>query len=192
MKDVRAITLLAAVAALTLGAWSSPASATTLEVPGLTQSQAVSIEATLAAGTSLILKDRNGVTNDTCSGSTLAATTANPFTAGTLSGPVSTLQLQGCSHTTDTLSAGNLSIAWTSGTNGTVVSSGAEVTFKSTIFGVSAVCATGAGTVIGTLTGASSGTATIDFKAATLDCGALGASTWTGTYSVTSPSGFGV
>ena len=182
---------LAAIAAMALMAvvGASAASATTLEIGGVTQNQQVTIEATLATGTSAILKDKNGTTNDTCTGSTVeGATTAfDPP-----SGPISALTFTGCSHTTDVISKGNLSVAWTSGTNGTVSSNGAEVTVKSTVFGISAVCKTGVGTAIGTLTGVASGNATMHINATTLDCGALGTSSWTGTYTVTSPSGLGV
>jgi hypothetical protein len=66
-----------------------------------------------------------------------------------------------------------------------VKSSGAEVTVVSTFFGASATCKTGAGTTIGTLTGVSAGDATMDINA-TINCGILGNSAWTGTYTVTS------
>jgi hypothetical protein len=98
----------------------------------------------------------------------------------------------GCSHTTKVLKSGKLSIAWIAGTtNGTVSLTETEVTFQSTVFGISAVCKAGTGTDIGTLTGVKEGHATLHIDATkTLDCGAfLGKSSWTGTYTVTSPTG---
>jgi hypothetical protein len=178
---------LAAVAAMALMAvvGAGSASATTLTTTGVTQTGSVTIEATLEAGTSAILKDKNGTTNDTCTGSTVEGATTSPFTGGTISGHINTLDFTGCSHTTDVLANGSLSVTWTSGSNGTVSSKGAEVTVKSTVFGVSAVCKTGEGTTIGTLTGVNAGNATMHINATTLNCGALGTSSWTGTYTIT-------
>jgi hypothetical protein len=113
------------------------------------------------------------------------------LTAGTLSGKAASVAVTGCSHTTDTLKAGKLAVAWLSGTtNGTVISSEAEVTAKSTTFGVSIVCKTGAGTDIGTFTGVKEGEATMDISAS-VDCGLFSA-ILEGTGTVTSPAGLGV
>jgi hypothetical protein len=187
---------LAVIAAMGLMAFTGSASATTLEVGGSAQNQAVTIEATLASGTSAILKDKNGTTNDTCTSSTVKGTSekdeSGDFTGGSVGGAVGTLSFGGCSHTTHVLANGFLSIAWTSGTNGTVTSSAAEVTVVSTVFGASATCKTGGATDVGTLTGVKTGNATIDINATTLNCGILGTSSWTGTYTVTSPAGLGV
>jgi hypothetical protein len=181
---------LAAVAAMALMAvlGASAASATTLEIKGVTQNKSVTIRLSLASGTSAILKDKNGTTNDTCTGSEVEGATTEfdpPI------GPISKLTYTGCSHTTDVLANGTLSVTWTSGTNGMIISSGAKVTVKSTVFGIAATCETGAGTVIGTLTGVKEGNATMHINATTLNCGVLGTSSWTGTYIVTSPSGLG-
>lgn len=183
-----------AAAAMAWGALAvaGTASATVLSIGGVAQNKSITIEATLKSGTSAILKDKNGTTNDTCTGSTVKGATEGSFEGVTVGGKVSSLTFTGCSHTTTVIAPGSLSIAWTSGTNGTVSSSGAEVTVKSTVFGVSAICKTGTGTTIGTLTGVKEGSATMDISATTLDCGALGTSSWTGTYTVTSPSGLGV
>jgi hypothetical protein len=87
--------------------------------------------------------------------------------------------------------AGQISIEHIPGTtNGTVVWENAQITFP-TGFG-QANCKFGAGTDIGTLTGASSGHATLDIKAV-INCGFFLPSTvWEGTYVVTSPTGLGV
>jgi len=182
---------LAAVAAMALMASAGGASATTLEVGGAAQNNEVTIEATIAAGTSAILKDEFGTTTDTCTASTVKGTTEGSFTGATVGGKVGTLSFGSCSHTTHVIKPGSLAVAWTSGTNGTVTSKEAEVTVDSTVFGASAVCKTGAGTDVGTLTGVSSGNATMHISA-TVNCGFLGNAKWTGTYTVTSPSGLGV
>jgi len=150
------------------------------------------IESSLESGTSTLLKDTAGGVNDTCTGSTLSGT-MQTNSGGHANGPVSALTFTGCSHTTHVLATGTLTIKRIAGTtNGTVISNGARVTFKSTVFGLSCVAATGAGTTIGTLTGASSSTshATIDINSVIAHeptCG--GDSTWTGSYLVTSPLG---
>src|SRR5215212_2044298 len=194
MKHLKMLGLVA-IAAMALTAFAGgSASATTLSLAGTAQNNAVTIEASLAAGTSAILKDKNGTTNDTCNSSTVKGTTESPFTGPTVTGPIAKTDLTftGCTHTTHVLSGGKRTIAWASGTNGSVSSSSAEVTVKSTIFGVSAICKTAAGATLGTLTGVSTGHATMHINATTLDCGPLGTSSWTGTYTVTSPTGLGV
>jgi hypothetical protein len=194
---------LAAVAALALMAvvGASVASATTLEVGGEAKNSAVEIKASLAAGTSAILKDSNNTTTDTCTGSTVRGTTT-VFTGTEVKGPLAPitepevekrgLTFSNCTHTTTVLKPGSLSVANIAGTtNGTVSSQEAEVTVVSTVFGASAVCKTGTGTIIGTITGVKSGNATMDVNAK-INCGILGTATWTGTYTVTSPTGLGV
>jgi hypothetical protein len=183
---------LAAVAAMALMAFAAgSASATTLTTKGVAENAAVSITATIKSGTTATLQTTDKSTLvDTCTGSEVKGTTASPFTGATVGGSVSSLTWSGCSHTTDTIKPGSLSIAWTSGTNGTVTSKQAEVTVKSTTFGVSVTCKTNEGTNIGTLTGVKEGTATMDINA-TVDCGLFSA-LWSGTYSVTSPANLGV
>jgi hypothetical protein len=184
---------LVAIAAVSVIAFAGAdtASATVLEIGGATQGQSVTIETSLAAGTSAIIKDKNGTTNDTCTGSNVKFRTEGSFHGATVGGAVSSLTFTGCSHTTDVLALGSLSISWTAGTNGTLSSSGAEITVKSTIFGISDVCKTGAGTTIGTLTGVSSGHATMHINAR-VACSISGTSTWIGTYTITSSTGLGV
>ncbi|HET8955965.1 MAG TPA: hypothetical protein VFN18_09940 [Solirubrobacterales bacterium] len=187
---------LAAVAAMALMAiGAGSASATTLEVNGIPQSSAVTIEASLESGSSAILQD-GGSTVDTCTESEVKGTTTSSSGA-TVTGTVSVLSFGKCSHTTKVLSKGKLHVAWLSGTtNGTVTSSGAEVTVVSTVFGISAVCKTGEGTDIGSLTGATNGSsnktnlATMDINGK-ISCGIFSA-TWTGSYTVTSPAELGV
>jgi len=189
---------LAAVAAMALMAFAGSASATTFEIAGVAQNKSVAIEATLKAGTSAILKDEAKTTTDTCTSSEVKGATeineetGTKFTGGVVGGKVSSLTFTNCTHTTTVIAPGSLHINWTSGTNGTVKSFGAKVTVVSTFFGASAICDTGAGTNIGTFTGVAKSTehATIDINA-TINCGILGNSSWTGTYTVTSPTGLG-
>ena len=179
---------LAAVAAMAFMAFAASASATTLSVDGVTQNASVSLTSSLKSGTSAILKDEAGTTTDTCTTSSVSGSTASPFSSTWVGGPVSTLTFSNCTHTTTVIAKGKLYVDWTSKTDGTVKSEGAEITVVSTFFGASAVCKTGAGTNIGTLTGTSSGSATIDINGI-INCGILGNSTWTGTYTVTSVNG---
>jgi hypothetical protein len=188
---------LAAAAVTALLAFASSASATTLEIEGVTQNKETSIVASLAPGTTATLVDEGGTTTDTCNTSEVKGETESPFTAeGTkpIGGPVTSLTFGGCSHTTDVLKPGKLFVSWIEGTtNGTVVSKEAEVLVRSTVFGINATCKTGTGTTIGTLTGVKTGHATMDIDATNvLDCGILGKSSWIGTYTVTSPTGLGV
>jgi hypothetical protein len=103
---------------------------------------------------------------------------------------VSTLAFTGCSHNMTVIKLGKLHIAWTSGTDGTVSSSEAEVTLQSTIFGASCFMKTGAGTKLGTLTGAKSSSehATLDVNAV-IPMGLCGDGILTGTYTLTNPTG---
>ena len=185
---------LAAIAAMALMAFvgAGTASATTLATKGVPENASVSIEATIKAGTSAILKDKNGTTTDTCTGSIVKGSTEAPYTGEKVGGTVSSLTWSGCTHTTHTLKPGTLSITWTKGTEGSVTSAGAEVTVVSTVFGASAVCSTGAGNTIGTFKGVKEGHATMEISTTTLNCGILGTSSWTGTYTVTSPTNLGV
>jgi hypothetical protein len=176
---------------------SGSASATTLEVGGVPQSKAVEMTATLEAQSSLLMKDSAGTTTDTCTEAAIVGLSISPFSGAKVGTPVSILTLAKCSHTVKTLSKGSLSIEWLSGTtNGTVSSAGAEITIFSTAFGVSAVCKTGAGTDLGTLTGATTASnasahATLDLNAK-ISCGILGTATWTASFSYTSPTDLGV
>jgi hypothetical protein len=173
---------------------ASPASATTLEVKGVRQNSAVAINVSLAPGTSALIKDETGTTVDTCTETTNEGTTVSPFTVagkGPIGGPIKSMKIGGCTHTTDILNPGSISISWISGTNGTVTAAGSEITTLSTVFGLSSVCKTGSGTDIGTLTGKASGQATVDVSG-TLDCGIIGKVQWTSTYVITSPEGLGV
>lgn len=167
------------------------ASATTFEVGGVAKNSSVTIEASVAAGSSTIFKDTNNLTIETCTGWTIKAGSVSPFTGTSVTAAISSMTLTGCSHKATVIKPGTLHIAWTAGTKGTTWISGSEVTFESTIFGISCIAKTGEGTTIGTLTGVASGNATWDFNGV-IPMGACGDMNMTGTSTVTSPSGLGV
>jgi hypothetical protein len=70
------------------------------------------ISASLKAGTSALLVDTGGSTNDTCTSSEVSGTlTVEGGTATTHpSGDVNTLTFGGCTHTTDVLAKGELEV----------------------------------------------------------------------------------
>ncbi len=193
---------LAAVAAMALTAFlgAGSASATGLwkyTTPSAndTLSAPVAIVASLETGTSALLKDTLGGANDTCTSSEVKGTVES--TATNPKGKISSLTFGGCTHTTTPIENaggdfGELEVKSIAGTtNGTLIGRGSRVTVKSTIFGVSCIANTGAGTTLGEITGAKSSTghAIIHINAIiTLENG-CGDSTWTGTYKVTTPTG---
>jgi hypothetical protein len=142
------------------------------------------IDASLEAGTSAILKDQSSTTIDTCTSSTVKGKVESNGTPA--SGKVSSLTFGGCSHTTKVIAPGSLTISPT----GAVTSAEAEVTVVSTVFGASCIAKTGSGTSIGTLKDApsSTGHATLTINAS-LSMGICGTATWTGSYTVTTPTG---
>jgi hypothetical protein len=189
MKHFKRLGLTGAAMILAAAAWAGTASATELLI-GDTPLGLGTITASVKSGTSSLIVDKNATTKDTCTGSTIKMTIEKDTGTGGWdpSGKVSTLSFSGCTHTTHVIANGSFSVVWSSGTKGTVSMSGTEVTIKSTVFGASAVCKTGAGITIGTLTGVSSGSATLHVNATTLNCGLLGTSSWTGTFTITLPT----
>jgi hypothetical protein len=189
------ILAVAALAALALMAFASTASAadTALETNGVDQSSAaVTIEAT--ASSSITLESTSGVFANTCSGSTVKATTVSDgvapnFTGPRVSGPISVLSFTNCTHSPVVVnSKGSLSIERIgTTTNGTVFWSGTNWTYPVTIFGsvVSTTCTTN-NTDVGTLTGSSTSGGSKITLSAILECGGvLPSARWTGTYTIT-------
>jgi hypothetical protein len=196
MKNFKLLGLaLLATMAITAVFGSGNASATALyknTAPSSNDLLAIGTELTMSlkSGTSLLVKDEFGITEATCTGSEIKGKTeSSAKTSITMS--LSTLGFSLCTDNVTVLKPGKLHIDWISGTtNGTVSWSEAEITIISTAFGSSVICKTGTGTTIGTLTGAKTSTeaATLDLNAK-ISCGVLGATSWTGTYSVTTPTG---
>jgi len=176
----------AAVTAMALMALAGTASATTLATNGVTQSGAVTLEASLTTGTTALLADTTGVVANTCTASSVEGTTS-VFTGTTVSGPISTLSFSFCSlepivvHKTGSISVETIG----AGPNGTVRSTGTEVTVPTVWFGT--VNCKSNNTDLGTLTGSTTGTAEIDINAV-FNCGFfLPSARWTATYVLTVP-----
>jgi hypothetical protein len=186
MKYVKMLGL-AVVAAMALMAFAGSASATVLTSPAGTQYKG---EIQASAESSLLLKA--GFANITCTESNVAGTPTNfGGAASTVSGPISTLTFNVCNATVHVLKKGTLEIHTIgAGPNGTLTSSGAEVTVSTA--GTSCTYGTN-NTDIGTLTGSKTTgkTATMDIKASLTKTagGFLCASpaAWEGSYVVTKP-----
>ncbi|HWI97047.1 MAG TPA: hypothetical protein VNS60_13360 [Solirubrobacterales bacterium] len=166
---------------------------TTFEVAGSPKNESVEITASLAAGTSTTLKTTGGLLANTCTASHAEGSTTSPYSgATTVGGPLSSLSFSSCTEEKVVVDeAGSLTVEWTSGTNGTVRSAGAEVKVPSPFGKLTCKTGTGTGTDIGTLTGVKSGNATMDINGV-LNCGIIPSAVWEGSYTVTSPSGLGV
>jgi hypothetical protein len=189
---------LAAMAAMTLAlmALGSTASATTLETNGITKNQTVTIHATLAAGSTMVLSDTGGGFALTCTESTLHGWTTT-FTGTTVSGPIRDETVSGqtlvglsfnqCSTPFIVDAGGTFSVEHISGTtNGTLRSTGAKWTVPSSPWGP-LTCTTN-NTDIGSLTGTGSGTSIVHINAV-INCGIfLPSAKWEGTYNITGHS----
>lgn len=148
------------------------------------------IEATLKSGTSAILTYTPGFTPiDTCTSSNLIGKLEEAGGESAHPGG-KTLTLSGCSHTTHVIDPGKVYVEHIPDTtNGYVYSSGAELEFYSTDYKTNVVCKTGVGVLLGMLTGAASeGHATFHVNAV-LPCSPIYSVRWTGTYTVTNPTG---
>jgi hypothetical protein len=182
-----------ALMALALLVLANTATATTLEISGVKQNVAVTIKASLKFGTSLLLTDTFGGFANTCTDSAIEGKTST-FTGSTVSEPLSTLTFSSCTNqpvVVDTL--GSLTYENIAGTaNGTVRSIGAKFTSPSPFGALTCTTAASPGTDIGTLTGVSSGSATLDINAL-MNCGFfLPCAKLSGTYTVTTPTALAV
>jgi len=187
MKYLKMLGLMA-LAATALMAFAGSASATTLELKGVTQSGAVAIEASIAAGNSAILKDTSGFSQNTCTTSVAKGSTETK-TGTSVTGKLSSLTFSNCTRTVTVHKPGALEVVWISGgTNGTVYSENAQVTSGSPIGTLN--CTTGETTHIGTVTGVASGKGTMHINAL-INCGIISSAKWEGTYTVTT-EGLGV
>lgn len=171
-----------------LGVKGSP---TAMEIGGVTQTESISITASLEPGTSALLSTTTGELASTCTSSHVQGATTSPFTGTNVTGFLSELSFSGCTAAYPKLdNLGDLSIKWNSGTNGTVTSSGAEMTVSSPYGALN--CRTGTGTDIGTLTGSSEGYAKLDINSP-LDCGPQASNErWEASYTVRAPQDLGV
>jgi hypothetical protein len=180
MKYVKMLGLLA-VAAAALMAFTGVASATTLTSPsGTTYTSTI---AATAGATSL----HGPFTTVTCQKSTVEGQVESHGAGVTAGGSISTLDFSECNFPVKVLKNGSLEVHATSGGNGTLTTSGAEITIETSI----ANCLfTTKSTDVGTLTGGT--TAVLDINSAgiprtghSIFCGSSG--TWTGSYTVNTP-----
>lgn len=188
---------LAAVAAMALMAFGAgTASATKLYSTGVAQPAGTEIVATLKTGTSANLTTTAGATIQTCTGSEVVGSIGNAGgAAATVSGKVSKLTFTGCPHTVDVEELGELEIHHIAGTtNGTLTAKGFKVRVDTTLFGGLVTCrySAGAGTHMGTLTGANPGNATMAVNAIVSRVEVSSAlcpsdARWVATYIVTKP-----
>jgi hypothetical protein len=190
MKNLKVLRLPMLVAMALSAVGATGASATTLEVGGVTQNASVSMTLSLTSGTSMVLSRTDASLMNTCTTSHAAGTTS-VFTGSKMTGALSTLTFSNCTRQVTPHKPGQLYIEHDPGTtNGTVFSENGEWTWSSPFGTVN--CQTGGGTDIGTLTGAAAGSPILHFNAV-LNCGfLLPSATWKGSYTLTSPSGLGV
>ena len=200
MKYVKMLGLLA-LAATALMAFAATASATTLTSPKGTQ-----YTGTLHADTEghAILHDTSGLgITIECNGTVHGTVTAGgagvtPIVHLTeVPSPTTGLAWSNCTNnwSVTTLKGGTLEIHLTGTDTGTVTSTGAEVTTKQSTSGLHCIYSTSA-TDVGTLTSTThtGGHATLDISATInrtggssgILCGSKG--TWTGSYTITTPS----
>jgi hypothetical protein len=198
MKLTKILGVIAATA-LSLMAFASTASATTLDINGVPQTGSIKITGSLTPGTSALLTDTFGFFANTCTVSHVEGHTVAPFTAagsGPIGGPIDALSwgtaATPCKEGNPTVDAkGSLSVEWIKGgINGTVKSKNAKVTVPSAL-GLLTCTTPEGGTDLGTLTGVKNGTehAELDVNAV-LSCGID--AKWIATYIVTSPTGLEV
>lgn len=177
-----------AMAAFTAGS----ASATTLEVGGVAQNKSVSISSSIAAGNSMVMSRTDGTLANTCTASTIAASTVSPFTTEDVGGPISTMTFTGCSAGNPTVhKAGALTLRRIpNSTNLTVFWGEGEVTVPTSL-GFTVNCKPGVHEHIGVKTGNPTGRIAWHLYIR-LNCGfLLPSAIWQGSFTVTSPEGLG-
>lgn len=190
MKHLKMLGLAAVAAMAFTAVVASTSSATTLEVGGVTQNSAVTLEMSLASGTSTTLSATGGSLANTCTTSVMHGTTST-FTGSVAKGPLSTLTFTNCTRPVTVHKAGTIEVTdIANSTNGTAYWDEAEVTVGTPVGTVT--CIPSPTTHIGTITGNASGKGTMH-GSGVLNCGfLLPSASWKGTYTVTSPSGLGV
>ena len=195
MKYAKLLGLLA-VAAAALMAFAASASATTLTSPpgttytGVIEAHAEDPDSNGQKGVTL-----DGAANINCTHSQVAGTVEAHGPSTTASGKLTTLTFEECNAHVTVLKKGELIIHTDhveGDGNGTLTSSGAEVTIQLTSpFVISCIYST-ENTPIGTLTGSDAGHPTLHIKATikrtghSIFCGAE--AEWTGSYTVTKPT----
>jgi hypothetical protein len=201
MKFLKTLSLAAmAIALLAFGAGTTSATElykNTSPNPNDTLGAGTEIEMSVKTGTTMLWKftyegEFLGTLN-TCTNGSIKSTieTVGGGEGKHPGGKITGMSFSSCTHTISILKSGQLEIQHIPGTtNGIVISKEAEITLLSTLFGASCVAKTGAGTKIGTLTGATSSTGQAIFDVdAGLTAGFCTTTDMTGTYVVTKPVG---
>ncbi len=182
MKYIKILGLMA-VAAAAFMAMAGSASATIIESTSGQLGAKSIIEST---GTNAVLKA--GFATVECAHSEVDGEVTNAGGVGkAVEGKVNNLKFSSCNMTVTTLKSGTLAIHHTSGKNGTLTSTGAEV--KVDNHSTSCVYGTN-GTDIGTVTGGEPATLNASASLTKISGGFLCASTatWTASYTVTVPN----
>jgi hypothetical protein len=197
MKHLKMLGLgLVTAAALTALAGAGTASATVicknnLNTEKCSEPYPVGTEGTASSSGSIILETTGGTTLDTCTGSEVKGTIGNAGSSTTtVSSKLSSITWTGCTVETKTLAPGSGELHWITGTdNGTLTTSGTEVTVNTGFFGA-CVYGTGEGKDMGTTVGGNPGSLTISttVKLTKNESGLCPSELkFTGTYVATSP-----
>jgi hypothetical protein len=188
MKYVKMLGLAAiAAAALTALVGVGTASATALYSGATMQPAGTQIESNLKTGTKAVLKA--GFATIECEASEVDGKTSNTGAAGEeVSGSINGLSFTKCNATVTVLKKGSLFVAFTSGSDGTVSSEGAEVTVS--IAGTSCTYGTPTKKTLGTLTGGSPANLKAEASLSRVAGGFLCANpaAWTAEYTVSTPN----
>jgi hypothetical protein len=188
MKHLKILSL-AAVATMALMAFASTASATKLYSGASALGAGTQIKASLEGSSTI----KNGETTlNTCTATQFGSEVTNAGGAAlTVSLRNLTIDFENCVNPIHSIALGSLEIHYTSGLGATVTASGLVISI--TIFGTSCQYEVGTGMDMGSLTGSTSGNATLHVNATIK--GKIGNSficpstpTWTATFRVTSPS----
>lgn len=185
--------MLAAIGAMGLTSFgAATASATTLEVGGVKKNESVAFSISLKSGGSALLKDTSWLVSiDTCGGMTMAGSTSK-FSAEKVTGALTELTFVSCDERFTVHNPGRLIFEHIPGTtNARVYSEETEVTWFPSVYPEGLSCKTGTETLLGILTGTASGHAVLHVNSA-VACDFMTSIKWTGTYTITSPTGLGV
>lgn len=118
--------------------------------------------ASLEKGTSALLNNTEGESLDTCKESTVTGKLKSQGKEKPALSELTTLTWGGCTFTTKTVNPGLGELHWIKGTdNGTLTTSGVEVTINTIFFG-SCIYGITAGTIVGTTVGGNPGNLTVN------------------------------
>lgn len=181
----------AVLMALALVLFASTASATHLEISGVSQPGALTVKESLKSGTSVQFSGTSGEFVNSCTASTEEFTTT-VFSGTKVEGPISSLTYSSCKEEPVVVDTrGSISIEYITGTtNGTMRWIGGKFTTPSPFGSLTCTTAASPGNDVGTLTGVASGFATKDYNVS-IPCGPI-TGRLMASYTVTVPAGYGV